>query len=136
MLLTWLSNTNIKKTQTSKTQLKEEKRTRFGRERESTPFRATAELLSAVSPPLSRWHLGGTAALFNLENHCTIAMPPLWQKPIKNQWRRTKKRKKKERGAKKLEKTSRNMSKTQIRKTRKKSRNMSNPNRNQQIENN
>ena len=50
----------------SKTQRKEEKRTRLGAERESTPFRATAELLSAVLSPLSRRRLGGSTALFNL----------------------------------------------------------------------
>ena len=50
----------------SKTQRKKEKRTRSGAERESTPFRATAELLSGVLSPLSRWRLGGSAALFNL----------------------------------------------------------------------
>ena len=50
----------------SKTQQKEEKRTKSSKERESTLFRATAELLSAVSPPLSQQHLGGSATLFNL----------------------------------------------------------------------
>ena len=49
-----------------KTQWKEEKRTRSDRERESMPFRATAELLSGVLSPLSRRCLGGFAALFNL----------------------------------------------------------------------
>ena len=61
-----------KKTQTSKTQWKEEKRTKSDRERESTPFRATVELLSAVSPPMSWRCLSGFATLFNLE---TIAQP-------------------------------------------------------------
>ena len=50
----------------SKTQRKEEKRTRSGAERESTPFRATAELLSAILSSLSRQRLGGSTALFNL----------------------------------------------------------------------
>ena len=36
------------------------------REREFTPFRAIVELLSVVLSPLSRRHLGGSAALFNL----------------------------------------------------------------------
>ena len=117
-----------KKTPTSKTQLKEEKRTRYGRERESTPFRATAELLSAVSPPLSRWHLGGSAALFNLE---TTAQSQRHHYDKNLSRTSEEEQKKKKKGAKKLEKTSRNMSKTQIRKTRKNSRNISNPNQNQ-----
>ena len=50
----------------SKTQRKEEKRTRSGAERESTAFRATAELLSAILSSLSRQRLGGSTALFNL----------------------------------------------------------------------
>ena len=57
----WLSNTKKKKkTQTSKTQWKEGKRTKSGKERESMPFRANVELLSAVLPPLSRRRLGGS----------------------------------------------------------------------------
>ena len=55
-----------KKTQMYKTQWKEEMRTRSGAERESTPFRAIAELLSTVLSPLSRQRLCGSAALFNL----------------------------------------------------------------------
>ena len=49
-----------------KTQWKEEMRTRSDAERESTPFRAIAELLSTVLSPLSRQRLCGSAALFNL----------------------------------------------------------------------
>ena len=49
-----------------KTQRKEEKRTKSGVERESTPFRAIVELLSTVLSPFSRQRLGGSAALFNL----------------------------------------------------------------------
>ncbi|KAM4110781.1 hypothetical protein ACJW30_05G018100 [Castanea mollissima] len=46
------------------------------RERKSTPFRATAELLSAISPPLSRRRLGGSAALFNLAmDECPLSLP-------------------------------------------------------------
>ena len=62
----------------SKTQRKEEKRTRSGKERESTPFRATAELLSAVSPPLSQQHLGGFAALFNLRMSLPYQAPTIF----------------------------------------------------------
>ena len=67
-----------KKTQTSKTQRKEEKRTRSDRERESTPFRATAELLSAVLPPLSRRYLGGSATLFNLGMSLSCQAPTIF----------------------------------------------------------
>ncbi|KAM4131145.1 hypothetical protein ACJW30_01G155700 [Castanea mollissima] len=62
----------------SKTQRKEKKRIRSGRERESKcmPFRAIAELLSAVSPPLSQRRLGGSAALFNLAmDECPLSLP-------------------------------------------------------------
>ena len=60
----------LKKTQTSKTQRKRREPglgpAKRERERDCTPFIATAKLLSAVSPPLSRRLLGGSASLFNL----------------------------------------------------------------------
>ena len=67
MSLTWLSNTNIKKLKRPKPTERGEENQVQQRERESTPFRATAELLSTVSPPLSWQRLGGSAALFKLE---------------------------------------------------------------------
>ena len=69
MSLTWLLNTNWKKPKHPKPNGREENQVQVRhkeRERDSTPFMATTELLSAVSPPLSRWCLGGSAALFNL----------------------------------------------------------------------
>ncbi|XP_075664323.1 uncharacterized protein LOC142633950 [Castanea sativa] len=62
-------------TQFRSTERREENQIRR-RVRESTPFRATAELLPAVSTPLSRQRLGGSATLFNLAmDECPQSLP-------------------------------------------------------------
>ena len=91
MSLTWLSNTNIKKPKCPKPNGK----------RQGEPSMAERERIHTVQShcqaslcrlaalvPMAPWWFHRTV---QSRNHRTTAMPLQWPKPIKNQWRRTKK---------------------------------------------